>query len=265
MDVSVILTSVVALAAGIFIGRRSQRPALSALASTAGRRASAANDANDRYLEILRRELANIIARDNPDRMIALYQKAEAQESEMLNADKARIEAELEALTHEYPVYEDFDKIATKHFVPYSLEPAWGGREELSDAYLDISKFLIATRIRDGVSRQPVFPNNDQKTFRRCMQELKDQTFTTALKNAIDSHHLARRVAEQLGSHIGDYEDQQIGVFRLPSYADVRYGIHLKRTDEYGVYSFFVHDSGKVSSRYTRSDASFENETTLYR
>jgi hypothetical protein len=54
-------------------------------------------------------------------------------------------------------------------------------------------------------------------------------------------------------------------VFRLPSYADVRYGIHLKQTDEYGVYSFFVHDDGKVSSRYARSDATFENETGLYR
>ena len=57
-----------------------------------------------------------------------------------------------------------------------------------------------------------------------------------------------RQLHEQ---QIHEYEGQKIGVFRLPSYADIRYGIHLKQTDEYGVYSFFVHDDGKVSSRYT--------------
>ena len=64
------------------------------MANTAGRKASAANDANDRYLEILQRELANVIARDNPDKMIALYRKARAQEREMLKADKARVQAD---------------------------------------------------------------------------------------------------------------------------------------------------------------------------
>lgn len=264
MDFSVFIIAAVALAVGVYLGRQSQKPALSSLASTAGRKASAANDANDRYLEVLRRELANVIARDNPDKMIALYRKAKAQDREMLKADKARVQAELTALTHKYPVYEDFDKIATKHYVPYSGEPLWGEEGELSDAYLDISKFLIVTRIEDGRSQRPLFPDDDDKSFQRCMQELKDRTFKSALEQAVDSYYLACRVAEQSGSQIHDYEDQKIGVFRLPSYADVRYGIHLKRTDEYGVYSFFVHDDGKVSSRYSRSDASFEKETGLY-
>jgi hypothetical protein len=55
------------------------------------------------------------------------------------------------------------------------------------------------------------------------------------------------------------------GLAQWPALSDVRYGIHLKQTDEYGVYSFFVHDDGKISSRYARSDATFENETGLYR
>jgi hypothetical protein len=265
LDFSVFFIAAGALAFGVYLGRQSQRPALSTLASTAGRKASAANDANERYLEILQRELANVIARDNPDEMIALYRKARAQEREMLKADKARVQAELTALTHKYPVYEDFDKIGTKHYVPYSAEPLWGSEDDLSDAYLDISKFLIVTRIQDGQSYKTIFPDDDDKSFQRCMQELKDGTFKAALESAVDSYYLACRVAEQSGSQIHHYEDRKIGVFRLPSYADVRYGIHLKQTDEYGVYSFFVHDDGKVSSRYARSDATFENETGLYR
>jgi hypothetical protein len=61
-----------------------------------------------------------------------------------------------------------------------------------------------------------------------------------------------------------NYEDRYIGVFRLQSHADVRYGIHLKDTNEYGVYSFFVHDDSKTSTNYSRSDASFGNERALY-
>jgi hypothetical protein len=264
LDFVVFFISAGALAFGVYLGRQSQRPALSTLASTAGRKASAANDANDRYLEVLLRELANVIAHDNPNKMITLYRKARAQEREMLKADKARVQAELTALTHKYPVYEDFDKIGTKHYVPYSAKPLWGAEEELSDTYLDISKFLILARIQDGRSYTAIFPDDDDKSFQRCMQELKDGTFRAALERAVDSYYLARRVAEQSGTQIQDYEDQKIGVFRLPSYADIRYGVHLKPTDEYGVYSFFVHDDGKISSRYARSDATFENEIGLY-
>jgi hypothetical protein len=259
MDLSVFFISAGVFAAGLYVGRRSQAPALNTLANTADRKASAANEANDRYLEVLQRESANIIARDDPEKMIALYRKAKAQEREMLGADKSRVQAELTVLTHKYPVYEDFDKIATKHFVPYSTETPWGADE----TYLDISKFLSLTRMLGGRSR-PAFPDDDDKIFQRCMQELKDRKFRKSLEDAIEKYYVARRVAEESGSVMHNYEDGYIGIFRLPSYADVRYGIHLKQTDEHGVYSFFVHDDGKISSHYSRSDQSFENETALY-
>jgi hypothetical protein len=264
MDLSVFFISAGVFAAGLYVGRRSQAPALNTLANTADRKASAANEANDRYLEVLQRELANIIARDDPEKMIALYRKAKAQEREMLGADKSRVQAELTVLTHKYPVYEDFDKIATKHFVPYSAETPWGADDELPQTYLDISKFLSLTRMLGGRPQRPAFPDDDDKIFQRCMQELKDRKFRKSLEDAIDRYYVARRVAEEPSSVVHNYEDGYIGVFHLPSYADVRYGIHLKQTDEYGVYSFFVHDDGKISSHYSRSDQSFENETALY-
>ena len=264
MDFSIIIIAAGSLAAGVYLGRRSQGPALNRLASTANRNLSTANDANDRYLEVLRRELANVISRESPDKLIALYRKAKAQEREMQKADKARVDAELSALTHKYPMYEDFDKIGTKHFVPYSGDALWGEQDELSDAYLDISKFMALTRILEGRSGRPIFPDDDDDIFKRSMQELKDQTFKTALKSAVDRYYLARRMAEAAGSDLGNYEDQQIAVRHLPSYADIKYGIHLKQTDEYGIYSFFVHDDGKISNFYSRSDQSFGSETALY-
>jgi hypothetical protein len=259
---SVFITSVGLFAAGFYIGRRSQAPALSTLANTAERKASSANEANDRYLEVLRRELANIVAGD-PNKMIKLYRKAKAQEREMSGANKSRVQAELAALTHKYPAYEDFDKIATKHFVPYGAETRGEAEDELQENYLDISKFLSLTRRQDGTER-PVFPDDDDKILQRCMQELKDRKFRKSLEDAIEKHHVARQVAEECGSQTRNYEDRYIGVFRLQSYADVRYGIHLKQTNEYGVYSFFVHDDGKISTNYSRSDPSFGNEKALY-
>jgi hypothetical protein len=168
-------------------------------------------------------------------------------------ADKAHAQAELTSLTHKYPVFEDFDKIATKHFVPYSVENLWGEEDELPETYLDIAKFLILTRIQDGRSRRAVFPDDDDQIFQRSMQELKDRTFRRSLEDAIDKYYLVQRVAERSGAEISNYEDQRIGVFRLHSYADVRYGVHLKQTNEYGVYSFFVHDDSKISKFYRRS------------
>jgi hypothetical protein len=261
MDFSVFIIAAGVFAAGVYVGRRSQTPALNSLASTANREASAAND---RYLEVLRRELANVISRDNPDKMSALYRKAKAEEREMLRADKARIQAELTTLTHKYPVYEDFDKIGTKHFVPYSADSHRGEEDKLSETYLNISKFLTLTRTQDGRSQYPVFSDDDDNIFQRCMKELKDRKFKASLESAVDRYYLARQVAEASGSEIRDYEDQKIGVFRLPSHADVKYGVHLKQTDEYGIYSFFVYDDGKTTTRYTRSDQSFQKETTLY-
>jgi hypothetical protein len=259
MDLSVFLISAGIFAAGLYIGRRSKAPALNSLANTVDRKTSAANEANDRYLEVLRRELANIIARDDPYKMIALYGKAKVHEGEMLRADKPRVRAELTALTHEYPVYADFDKIGTKHFVPYSAD------DELPQTYLDISKFLSLTRILGEHSHHPAFSDDDDQIFQRCMQELKDRKLRRSLEDAVDKYYVARQVAEESGSVLHNYEDRNIGIFHLPSYTDVRYGIHLKQTNEYGVYSYFVHDDGKISSHYGRSDKSFESDRALYR
>jgi hypothetical protein len=263
MDFSVFVT-VGLFAAGLYIGRRSQGSALNSLVNTADRKTSAAHEANDRYLEVLRREIANLISRDDPEKMIELYRRAKAQEREMSGSNKSRLHAELTALTQKYPVYDDFDKIATKHFVPYSAENArWLAENELPETYLDVSKFLSLTRIRDG-ARHPAFPDDDDRAFQRCMQELRDRKFRKSLEAAIDKYYVARQVREECGSEMRNYEDRYIGVFRLQSYADVRYGIHLKDTNEYGVYSFFIHDDSKTSTSYSRSDASFGNEQALY-
>src|SRR5579872_846565 len=208
MDWTIFIIAAGAFLVGVYLGRRSKQAALGRLANTANRNASATNDANDRYLEVLRRELANILSRDSPEKMTALYDKAKVKVREMQKADKARIQAELAILTDKYPVYEDFDKIETKHFVPYSAD--LNQEDALSETYFDISKFMALTRIQNKVTHFPVFSDEDDKIFQRCMNELRDRAFKASLENAIDRYYLARQVAEASGSEIRDYEDQKI-------------------------------------------------------
>ncbi|MHC2521691.1 hypothetical protein [Bradyrhizobium diazoefficiens] len=77
-------------------------------------------DAEGRFIDTLRRELANIVVKQNPRRMIALYRKAWAFEREMHMAEQSRVQAELDALTERYRLYDDFDLLGTRHFVPYA-------------------------------------------------------------------------------------------------------------------------------------------------
>ena len=50
---------------------------------------------------------------------------------------------------------------------------------------------------------------------------------------------------------------------RLISRTDVRYGIHIKSTNEFGIYSFFVFDDGRIHHSHYRSDPLFQLEQPL--
>ena len=69
-------------------------------------------DADTRYIEVLRRELANIIISENLNKMVALYRKCWTFEQEILKADAAKVQAEFEVIIKRYPLYEHFDRLA---------------------------------------------------------------------------------------------------------------------------------------------------------
>jgi hypothetical protein len=45
---------------------------------------------------------------------------------------------------------------------------------------------------------------------------------------------------------------------------DSRYSIHIKRTNEFAIYSVFYYDEGGSREEYYRSDSTFEKEQLLH-
>lgn len=78
------------------------------------------DEAESRYLQTHQREVANLLGAISPDLMEKAYRKARRRQDEAIEGGPARIEAELAALSHKYPFFQDFEVIGTRHFVPYS-------------------------------------------------------------------------------------------------------------------------------------------------
>jgi hypothetical protein len=62
---------------------------------------------------------------------------------------------------------------------------------------------------------------------------------------------------------VTNFEDTDVEVIRLPSLVDIEYGITFKKTNEFGIYSFYVFDNGKITHHYYRSDAFFKEREFL--
>jgi hypothetical protein len=215
-----------------------------------------------RYLEVLRRELANVIVSDDPNKMVAAYYKAWEFEGELSRAASSRVEAELNVLTERYPVYEEFDLLNVRHFVPYS-DAANCGEDAVEERYLDISKFLILKNIKAKSSR-PVFSEKESETLRNSMRRESDRRFRAKIEDAMKIYNVARSAAKDGSFERIDYEDASISVFPLQHFAESRWGIHFKPTDEFGIYSVFYADNSKAYRSYYRSDNSFQEETSLH-
>jgi hypothetical protein len=100
------------------------------------------------------------------------------------------------------------------------------------------------------------------------VQRIAIRTGTCALKNAIDEFYAYRRGKDNglaLGAEEALYETATFSVCRVPHFAEVRYGVHFKDTDEFGLYGMFVFDEPdkEPHSHFHRSDAGFEKESYL--
>jgi hypothetical protein len=61
-----------------------------------------------------------------------------------------------------------------------------------------------------------------------------------------------------------DYEDRALSIFPLRHFAELRWGIHFKETEEFAIYSVFYDDGSKAYKGFYRSDDTFQKEESLY-
>lgn len=213
------------------------------------------SEAEQRYQEVLRRELANIIQDINLEEFEKAFYKMCDFEAEMSRASPERRAAELEVLVQRYPFFSEFDIITKRHFVRYDREK---GSEYYIDRYLDISKFLVLS-IKNSAKR--LYDDQEVMVFQRCIKEQKALRLKSLIKEAMDRLH---RHSASLEKTMHTYEDADFSVFKINSMnysPEISYGIECKKIGEYGVYSFYVDDNAKIYHSYYRSDKLFSEQS----
>lgn len=164
--------------------------------------------------------------------------------------------------------------VGTRDHVLYADGLSMNSYDEVERHFRDIIRFQalqIALNENWGAinwGRTSATSGDDLAHLEKYVQRFKDTRFKNRLKNAIDEFYAYRRGKDNglaLGAEEALYETATFSVCRVPHFAEVRYGIHFKDTDEFGLYGMFVFDEPdkEPHSHFHRSDAGFEKESYL--
>ena len=228
------------------------------------------NEAEERYLEILRREISNILLNVDPELMVSTYEKSWRYQDELVTAGKERISADLKALTLKYKLFSDFDLLGSRHFIPYSDAREWVSDDDLVERYLEISKMILLPRLLGKQNQSiPLFYDKEFDILKRTVRKYKDGVFKQHIVQAVNRYNALRKAIDHYGSKEAkqtySLDDSDIEVFRLPvQMGSSELAIVLKQTGECGVYERFIHDDGEISERFYRSDIAFQKREAIY-
>ena len=124
---------------------------------------------------------------------------------------------------------------------------------------------LQRTFDEDWKFKGPATSDEDLEHLQGYIRQIKDTRFLRRLKDAAQEFYVHRRDDQAAAAHEPAYETKVLAVFRVPHFAEIRWGFHFKDTDEYGLYGVFYADSrDKPYEQYYRSDRMFEAETHLH-
>jgi hypothetical protein len=130
-----------------------------------------------------------------------------------------------------------------------------------------VSSMLVFMRRRENLPGVgPVHDAKEEMILHDCMRRDKDRKFRQRIEETIRRLYAYRsglEKADPTTSAVASYEDDEVEIIHLPSLADNEYGITFKKSDEFGIYSFHVFDTGEVSHSYYRSDVLFNKRAFL--
>jgi hypothetical protein len=229
------------------------------------------NLAQDRnfVLSVLRRELANWMIRRDPDRYFRIYKGALEAAAAISAATRTDQRAQLAKLTEQYPFYRNFDLVAVRDYVLYADAMSTNSYDDVERQYTDIIRFqALKIALDEAWSGYRVAKDDEMVHLEEYVQKFKDTRLKNRLKAAIDEFYVYARgsgtvLDVELGAKGSLYETATLSLNRVHHFAEQRYGVHFKDTDEFCLYCFFVHDSRKISYSFYRCDANFENEILL--
>ena len=260
------LAGLVALVVGFFLGFK-----LIAKAAQPEIKEMQKNQAIDRasYLFTLRRELANILIWRDPQRYVKLYKELCSEFNSFKSWRLEEINKRLSELSKKYPFYADFDTIGKKEYVLYPDAVSWNSYEELESNYRDLATF-VALSLQSNASWQDAKYQIDfnftaehvpdkLEHLLEYVERIEDTKLIMRIDQAMDAYYTMRD--KETGMLDNDFFAVKM-IYR--SRPDNLYGINIKRTNEFAIYSVFHYDGGGTSTSHYRSDSTFEEEVYLH-
>jgi hypothetical protein len=259
----VIVALLVPLVLGFYIGNRATRSSVKQrmLGFVRGR-------AEDRhaYLSTLSRELANYMIWHDPDRYHRLYVSLLKEATLLAGLSKENMQKRYDEIAARYPQYRDFDVIGTRPYVLYPDGLSWKTIEDIEQAYRDIVHFqLILIASDENWKHFICISGEEERHLAEYVQRVKD----TKLRIDIEQAMTEFRAWNKSNSHT-PYESQRYTVQKISHFAENRYGIFVKPSNDYSIYGFYVFDEPqpdglpKISYSYYRSDQQFQAELPLH-
>ena len=260
-----IVLSVGSLALGFRLGTKSTISYIEpvALRSERGR----AEDRNI-FLQVACRELANFLIWHNEARFVNFYLSLHKELKSISRWKNENLQREYDLIAAKYPQYSDFDTIAIKAYVLYPDGLSWKHIIEVEQVLRDIMVFrtiLIATDVNwKHLAVTTGFDENETTHLLEYSQIVSDTKLKMHIDRAMEAFYAFQRDGTETA-----YENRWYLIKRIDHFAEGRYGIYVKSSNEYAIHSFFVFDdplpdgSPKISYGYYRSDAQFESEIPL--
>jgi len=233
-------------------------------------RTAQVHDRNN-LLSAYRREIANVLVWRDPDRYLDFYRTLHTEVSTYKDWKIDALQAKHDELAKKYPQYADFDGFGTRLHVLYT-DTHYGWSEDLAARFADITRFQAlaftsywkseATWLGGATS------DDDLAHLTEYVLSIKDTKFALRLERAVDDYrawcegkggrpHWDSPIEEQT------FDTYTVTVRPISHFAENRYGVHFKDTNEFGLYTFYVFDDGRISYSYYRTDAKFQSEHPL--
>ena len=198
---------------------------------------------------------------------MSLYQSLNAETQAYKSWKPEALQQKYDEISKKYPQYSSFDVLGVRRYVLYPEACAAFEDGELAEHFSDITRFVAILNATD--EHWKTFKATDEKELKHLHEyvNVKDTKLKLRLQRAIQDHSLWRSAGQD---RLEVFENRSYSVRYVHHFAENRYGVHLKDTNEYGLYSFFVHDDPKpngdvhISYSYYRSDPSFEKEGYLH-
>lgn len=205
-------------------------------------------------LSLLRRPIANCLIRRDPDRFLRVYKEEFAFTNAVSSLPAEKRSFMLKELTDEFPYFQDFDILAVRDYVLTADALTGYTADELENHFKKLVRFqaLTATFDTHWNSDFPISAG-DVEFAEKYVSQIKDTFFKKRLVAALAEYRAD-------GGHSEKFVRDAYTVQPVPHFAEIRYGIHLKDTDEYGLYGSFTADNDKHYQRFYRSDATFKHE-----